>query len=196
MNSADDSTRKIQTVTEMQYLGIIVDDKLLWAQHIDNVRKKLRKTSYALFHLRNSCNMTIMKMVYYALAESYLRYGITAWGTSSHIRQLQKTQNKIIKFLGNDDRKTILSVQNLYKLTMLNIYYNSRQYLIKIDHTHKTRTITDGKYNIPRFFNNFGKYTLPCIIPSLFNELPNELINVKPVKRKKLLLKQFFVNKG
>ena len=191
----NDNITKIKNVTEIKYLGVIVDDKLLWTAHIDNLRKKLRKASYALFHLRNCSNMNILKMVYHSLAESHLRYGITAWGTSSQCKQLQRTQNRLTRLLTNDTRRKILDINNLYKLTMINTYYNTKQYLNKVDHKHVTRTVTDGKYKIPRFLNNFRKHTLPCIIPTLFNELPEELTSITYVESRKLLLKRFFMNK-
>ena len=91
------SEEKIEVVGELKYLGVMVDNTFRWTRHIANLQNKIRKAAYALLHLKNASNLKIMKQAYYAIVESHLRFGITAWGTSCHCKKLQKTQNKILK---------------------------------------------------------------------------------------------------
>ena len=114
---------EIEKVDNYKYLGIIIDSKLRWSDQIDNLQKKLRKSSCALFLLKNCSNTGTLKQVYHALVESHLRYGITAWGYSSHTKRLQKSHNRVLKLMPKTVRKKMLSIDELYKITVVNTYY-------------------------------------------------------------------------
>lgn len=191
----DTNTTKIETVTEMKYLGIVVDNNANWKKHIDYIRAKLRKTIFFMYHLKRSSNSSIMKRVYFALAEPHIRFGITAWGSAKYCNVIVKLQNKIVRFLHKDDKNNILSIKKLYKMTMINTYYNSRKdYLKKINHNHHTRQKTSGKFETPIIKNSKHQQTLENVIPHLFNELPEDLTNIKDPNKRKTLLKKFFLN--
>lgn len=89
----------IEKVKTFKYLGVYVDDNFKWLSHIQNLRKKLRKTAYSLFHLSNCSPFDVLKQAYFSLTESYMRHGITAWGSSTYCKSLQQTQNQILKIL-------------------------------------------------------------------------------------------------
>lgn len=190
------SKTKIQNVTEFKYLGVIVDNKINWLKQIEEIRNKLRKVTYFMYHLRQCSSSSIMKTTYFALAEAHLRFGITAWGCSGHCKVLQKLQDKLIKFLNKDDRTKIIDISNLYKSTMINTYYDiAYQHLKKITHNHKTRRKANGNFETPKITNDMDKRTLNYIIPDLYNELPEELREIKNPQKRKTLLKKIFSNK-
>ena len=60
----------IERVSEYKYLGILVDEKLKWMPHIENLQRKLRKTAFILNHLRFCTNKDTLLKVYYALGAS------------------------------------------------------------------------------------------------------------------------------
>ena len=190
----------IERVSSFKYLGVLVDDKLKWTEHIENVRKKLRQASFALYHLRNVSTQEITKQVYHAIAEQHIRYGITAWGQDPHCRHLQKSQNHLIKIIQKPNTlhnssfklKKILNVNEIYKSTMINTYYEHKEYRNKIEHKHDTRRKSQGRFKVSQFFNNFGKFTLPRSIPALFNELPTTLLNINVKHVRKRLLRDHF----
>ena len=187
--NAGNITSKLEVVTTIKYLGVTVDSNLKWKIHIENVQKKLRQVGYTFYHLKNTCQRSVLKQVYHALAEPYIRHGITAWGASEQRKHLQKSQDKLLKLLtakngGGEIR--ILNVENIFKSTVLNTYYNEMTYRQKIDHSHDTRRKMEGKYKVGKCTNNYGKYAFESLIPTIFNELPCELLEIKdPYKRKK-----------
>lgn len=89
----------IELVQSYKYLGVYVDSNFKWKTHIENVRTKLRKSSYMLYHLSNCAPYSVLRQAYFSLAESYLRHGITAWGSATYCNTLQKSQNQILKIL-------------------------------------------------------------------------------------------------
>ena len=186
---------KLELVEQIKYLGVIVDNKLKWDKHIFELKKKLRKSSYALYHLSNLGSKEILLQVYYSLAESYLRFGITSWGTSSCCKELQKSQNKLIKLLNSKGETVkIMTIEELYQMTMINTYYDSKNFFKPIDHAHSTRGKTNGKYKVPKFLNNHAKKTLQCTLPSIFNTIPQNLINLPRNPNRKLIIKKYFKN--
>lgn len=99
LSNIDTCNTTIENVKTYKYLGVYVDENFKWLTHVQNLRKKLKKSAYSLFHLSNCTPFTVLKQAYFSLAESYLRHGITAWGSSTYCSSLQLTQNQILKIL-------------------------------------------------------------------------------------------------
>ena len=168
-----------------------MDNNFSWHRHIDELQAKLRKTSFALYHLRRCSSQAVVNQVYSSLGESYVRYGIAAWGSCSRIRQIQLMQNRLLKIARgrNGGSIKVLNVADIFKLVVINEYYKDKRYRVPIDHAHDTRRKRLGRFKVRRYYNTYGKYTLPSLVPILLNELPVELLNVNPDRRRKQLLK-------
>ena len=67
----------------IKYLGVHLDNKLSWQEHINILQTKLSKFSGLVFHLRTFVPKNVIIMLYNALVGSHLRYGITSWGSSA-----------------------------------------------------------------------------------------------------------------
>lgn len=105
-NTIDSCTTKIELVETYKYLGVYLDEFFKWKTHTDIIHKKLRQSAYALYHLSICSPYNVLRQAYFSLAESYLRHGITAWGTATYCRTLQKTQNRFLKLLYKNKHKT------------------------------------------------------------------------------------------
>lgn len=108
----DKCSTKIELVTTYKYLGVHLDENFKWKIHIDKLQKKLRQSMFALYNLSKCSPHNVLKQAYFSLAESYLRHGITAWGTASHCRTLQLTQNRILKLLQKNQKYTKNKLQS------------------------------------------------------------------------------------
>lgn len=106
INADDTCTTKIEHVETYKYLGVYVDELFKWKTHTDILHKKLRQSAYALYHLSNCSPYNVLRQAYFSLAESYLRHGITAWGTATYCRTLQQAQNRLLKLLYKNKYKT------------------------------------------------------------------------------------------
>lgn len=71
---------QIEIVRSVKYLGLYIDEELCWRTHVDFLRKKLRKISYNLYHMRDHLSPLDLRTVYISWFESTLRYGIIIWG--------------------------------------------------------------------------------------------------------------------
>ena len=190
---------EIEQVEQIKYLGVIIDNKLRWSLHIEYLKNKLRKAAFALYNLSVfTKSKDILIKVYHAICESHLRFGITAWGVSSHCKSLEALQNKIIKLINNNKNNQEvfkpLKIESLFQSTMLNTYYDSREYFFKIDHLHNTRQKIQGYFKVKSYFNNYGKYTLPSMLPLIANKLPANFMEFRNHAERKRKLKEFFKN--
>lgn len=87
----DTCSTYIELVSTYKYLGVHLDNHFKWKTHIDDLQKKLRKSSYALYHLSNCAPYYVLRQAYFSLVESYLRHGIAAWGNAKYCKHLQTT---------------------------------------------------------------------------------------------------------
>ena len=93
-----DGKRLIETDT-VKYLGVLLDDHLLWSKQINHVATKLNQSIGILSKLRNRASLKILKMTYHSLFCSHLLYGSQLWGQSNITSQnkIQKLQNRALR---------------------------------------------------------------------------------------------------
>ena len=72
---------RLQRENSIKYLGVIFDDKLCWANHIDNLSSQLDRCSGLFCRLRNYVPRKTLCLLYYNLVYSRIQYGILTWGT-------------------------------------------------------------------------------------------------------------------
>ena len=91
----------IKRVTYIKYLGVLIDQNFTWKEHISYVTTKIRKLIYKFYELRHVLSLSTLKMVYYALVETVLNYGLVVWGSAgvTILNKLQVAQKYIIKIM-------------------------------------------------------------------------------------------------
>ena len=102
-NECDSHTgkHKLAQVSEIKYLGIMLDDKLTWKPHIKQLCTKLGRESWAILKLRNYVNLSALKAVYYSFVPSHLQYCISSRGLVSKtaLDPLKKLYDRITRNL-------------------------------------------------------------------------------------------------
>jgi len=157
----------------VKYLGVIIDDKLIWKPHITLVKKQVSKASGIICKLRHYLPFRSLKTVYYSIVYSHLRYAITSWCSSSFstLRTLNVIHNKLLrimtfsKFNSNVCKlykdTQILTIDRIFKLEISKLMYKIKFRLVpkqftelftKIEdiHSYHTRQRSSIEYAIPR----------------------------------------------
>ena len=99
------NNQKICKVQHTKFLGVVIDEKLSWADHISYLIKKLRSISGALCRIRHSVPVELYTKIYVSLFESHLAYGISVWGVALKNKANDKlfiTQKHCIRILFGD----------------------------------------------------------------------------------------------
>ena len=98
----------IKRVTEIKYLGLVLDEKLNYNEHIQSISNSLIKYFGIFNHIKYKVNDKTARQLYFAFVFSRLKYGIEIFGNCSerNINKLQTMQNKLLQLLLHLDRLT------------------------------------------------------------------------------------------
>ena len=183
--SCPDSCFKIDSVHNFKYLGVTIDSKLNWKEHISNSKNYLMLVTRKMYLLKPFCSKRVLTSIYYGLAHSKIQYGLSSWGGSyaSTLRPLLIAQKHLIRIICNKNRLTeswplykelrILPMRHLYVFKVLKEFFkqsgyipsrNSQLYNLRINNMHLVTVPTVHKTH----FSNF--YTVAA--PKSFNNLP------------------------
>ena len=88
----------ISRTSSYRYLGLLVDDKFSWADHIKEVCFKLSQVAGTMFKVRNVLSKHALMLIYHSLVGSKLRYGLICWATAYKylLDKVTVAHNKII----------------------------------------------------------------------------------------------------
>ena len=95
----------IDEVFHTKFLGVIIDNKLTWKNHINYIKSKISKGLGILCRARKFLNLQSLKTLYYSFVYPYLCYCVELWGFTykTYLESLFLVQKKIIRLLNNAD---------------------------------------------------------------------------------------------
>ena len=93
--------QKLKIKTHTKYLGIIIDENLIWERQIHSLITKLSRSVGIIAKLRHFIRHKTLRSVYYALFESHINYCLQNLGyiTNNKLEKLEKLQNKAIRLM-------------------------------------------------------------------------------------------------
>lgn len=115
----------IERVSNLAYLGVVLDHHFNWKMHIDSLCKKLATAFFALFKCCQYFYVATLRTIYFAIFHSRLSYCIETWGHThdsytkplivlqKHATLLCQTQRPQLTLFSQDQ---IMPLQQLYKL--------------------------------------------------------------------------------
>ena len=205
----------IHEVEQTKYLGVILDNKLSWKEHIEYLITKLSQAAGVIYKLRKYLPYHAKMLIYDSLAASYLRYSISAWGntTQSLLARLKSAQNKIIRYMTfsppmsnvEDKYKSlkILDIQNLYFFEvakfMHSVFHKKTpnafgDYFHTISHSYNTRNKQANTFSLPQPRTERGKRSLKYNGIEIWAKVPEQLKNLEPKQFRFQLKEYIFAN--
>lgn len=179
----------ISMVHCVQFLGVNINQFLNWKDELASIENYISSACYALRSLRDELNIKQLKMVYFSLVESKLRYSIRCWGRSYdyNIKRAFILQKRVIRtMVGIPPWEScrekfrelqILTVPSLYVMALLidiikcrDKYETAEQKAIRLK-TRRKDIIIDF---FPKL--NIAKHCSRYQAVKIFNSLP---INLK-----------------
>ena len=91
----------IERTKSYRYLGLLVDEKFSWENHVSEVCWKLSQMAGIILKVRSLLTKEAMMLVYHSLVTSKLRYGLICWATASKtlLDRINVAHNTIITYL-------------------------------------------------------------------------------------------------
>ena len=169
-------------------LGVILDNRLSWRDHIESVCIRLSRVIYLLRSLKSIITKEFLRSAYHAFFESVLRYGIHIWGNGTGVDGVLLLQKKAVRILTGSSydahcrelfrKERLLTVTNLYILEcLLKVKLNLDDYGIGSDHhSHLTRfnyQLVTPKVRLAKSKNWYSNIAI-----EMFNKLPREARDV------------------
>jgi hypothetical protein len=200
----------IDLVDTQSYLGLKIDSKFKWHNHVEYVCNKLRQFLANIIILKNRIPFKIKLMLYNSLAESYIQYGLGSYGRTydSYLNKIYNLQKRILKNVVSDKTRrqfehddnglfnhcNILPVHIQVKYLLLKKYFFNDNFNQIINHPVCTRAVSDRRLVTSSASNVYGQRSTRYIVPRLINNLPTDLrdnLNEINLKRK---LKRYFID--
>ena len=96
---------EIERVHENKFLGVIIDDKLCWKSHINNVKLKLSKTIAILNKTKFIFSQKAMFLLYCSLIVPYITYCVEVWGNAykTNTNPIFLLQKKALRIVNRSD---------------------------------------------------------------------------------------------
>ena len=140
-------------VPVVKYIGMHVDEKLTWKNHIQEVYNSLTKYFSIFYNIRGFIDSRLSRSIYYTCIHSKIKYGIEVYGSANEtfLNKLQVIQNKLMKLLTKKEQQ--YSTNLLHKnLDILKVHDIHRQSVLQFVHKCKTGNIISNFHNyfIPR----------------------------------------------
>ena len=203
----------LEKCAKYKYLGIVIDEKLNWKDHIEYICKKVSKACGALAKMRHCASVELLRDIYYALFYSYVRYGITIWGNASEIvlsplQTLLHRAARIMTFapFGRIDilpllnYLEILDIKDIFLLETAKLIFKVKNDMIPIPlrNYFEVRTTNNHRYNLRRrqeiiqpmiYRTTYALKSLQYKSPYIWNEIPQNLQECETLTKFKKQLK-------
>ena len=95
------SGQKVKTKTHSKYLGVILDESVIFSGHLNIKKYKLNRANGVLAKLSHHVPNDLPKTIYYSVFNSHMIYACQVWGQSKNrlLTQIEKSQNKVLRLL-------------------------------------------------------------------------------------------------
>lgn len=181
-------------VSRAKFLGMSLDDKLNFRDHIDSVCNKVSKSCGVIRRLSFFVPCHVLKLLYSSFVLPYLTYCIEVWGSSNKVKlaRLDRIQTRAVSYFscvhGRADFAAagLLPLEHLFMYRLLVKFYqytvlgSSDHFRVRFTslipgHEYGTRYRTDRKYNVPnirisKLYSSFYYSAVAC-----WNRLPIDI---------------------
>ena len=185
------NTHALSRVNSMRDLGVIIDQKLNFCDHVDSMIQGARKTLG--FIMRNSYSINsehVLKLLYYTMVRSKLEYASVIWnGISKHQSdRIERVQHKFLTFLHkrttgfySDDINLLCNIYHLQSLKSRRAIFDNIFLYKCINGKFNVNVLTSYfGLHVPRFLTRhavlfhvpFGRVN--CVRDSLFSRIPRQ----------------------
>ena len=211
--------KNLEQVKHHPYLGVELDDKLSWNDHINNITSKGNRVLNMLQRNMHSCPKTVKEKVYRTLVRPIIEYCSPIWDPhkTNQIKKIEKIQHKAARFVINrpyirKNKSNQISATTIVKSLNWPTLETRRQIqrhitLHKIiknkmaipstylpNHTNRsTRHTSTDKFHCPQSNIDAHKYSLIPRTITERNGLPQEIITTETTEKFKETIQNHYL---
>lgn len=180
----------IDRVYYTKFLGVIIDHKLSWREHINFIKGKISKSIGILRRGRCLLKAETLQTLYYSFLYPYFSYCIEIWGFTytTYLEPLNILQKKIVRIITSSsyrehtaplfDKLKILNLSKLVSFRMclfLFKYVNNdlpdcfSNMFVRNSEIHAYHTRQSNWFNVPRIRTDLSKHSFKYNAIRLYN---------------------------
>ena len=189
----------IARVNVTKFLGVLIDDKLTWKDHIELVKSKISKSVFLLSRAKHVLNYSALLTLYNSIVLPYFTYCCELWGCTykSRLKSLEILQKKVIRIIHAAKYREhtkplfyeskILKLNELVDLSIAIIMFKAYNMLLpkNIQSLFRKKTHTEGQietrhinnFHLPRARTTLKSMSITVYGVKLWNTLSQNIIN-------------------
>ena len=182
--------KQLKPVEYTEFLGVYVDEKLSWKQHINYIKSKVSKSLGILSLCRKHFDKKTLVSLYYSFIYPLLIYSIEVWGSSckTYLQCLWKLQKRCVRLISCSpyrahkkriftqvgilsklyDMKVLLFVYKFLNVKLPKVFEN---FFITNNLYHSYSTRHGNLFRYPEINTELRKNTLRCMAVHIFNHM-------------------------
>ena len=196
------NNEKLPKRNSCKYLGVYLDKKLLFHDHIEHIVKKLNKFSGMIYKVRDIYPIKCLLLFYNSFAKSIIFYGILTYGSAakSNLYKIEKAQRRILRaiFFRNKydsvgfifERNKISTVFEIYLMELFADVFKqlrTESLLSSLNkagnHSYYTRRNKKGLFSIPYSRTVTESKSVENRLRQAYNWLKDRDLNPKEIRR-------------
>ena len=176
----------LEQQTPVKFLGLHLDSKLNYSNHIKVICSKISKSIGILYRVNKFVPPHCLKILYSTMILPYLQYCICIWGGTSacHLEPLIVLQKRAVRILSGASyyahtnplfhKNSILKLGDLYTYNLAIFMYKNR-HLLDLGSTHDHMTRNRNALNPPWQRLTSTQQAIPYRGSLIWNGLPQEI---------------------
>ena len=199
---------QIQYASSVRFLGVEIDNKLKFNNHINSISNKISKNAGVLYKLRQFVPQNILITIYRSLVESYLNYCTLLFGNAfqSHLNPLEVAQRKCLRIIDFKHPQThsdpifaklkLLKFSDMYKLNLVTyMYKNLNKFDPNLRINYFSTRSGDGFY-LPSFYRLAltQNQSIMYQAPFHWNSIPEMIKNASSIKSFRRQYKKYLLS--
>jgi len=187
------------------FLGIKLDNKLKFTDHINFIANKLSKSIGIFAKIKNKLPLNSRLNYYHCFVYPYITYNIIIWGKAytCHIEPIITLHKRMVRLMKDADflahtnplfiELNILKFDDIYKyFTSIFMFKAIKEGKFCTEHTLNTRNRDQAQPAYHR--TTQGQQSLSFMGPKVWNEIPHEIRSIKNITTFKCKLKKHYIS--
>ena len=205
----------ITKVKHTKFLGVVIDEKLNFKEHINYIANKISRSTFVINKLKLKLPKRILLSLYYTLIYPHIQYCIIAWGNSTKtwLNKIHVLQKRAIRIIDNSfylshstpifKKFNLLKVMDVFKLTCLTFLFKVKtnnlpsncNNLIQLNNAANPRYHMRyvDVFKCPPHKKAFREKCIKIFGQKLWEEIPNEIASSGSIMTFKRNLKQYLL---
>jgi hypothetical protein len=104
----------IHNTCNAKFLGLIIDNTLIWKDHSNQLAIKLSSAAYAIRTLSSVMSQASLVMTYYAYVHSIMSYRTIFWASSAYSSFILKIKKRMVDFPTRVSNTLVTAIDNIF----------------------------------------------------------------------------------